>query len=148
MINIVVMFNPKCIFCEIISGNLPSNIIIEDKKAIAFLDAFPLAKGHTLVIPKIHFSKIQDMPDDHESAVFHLVYRLVGPIEKAAHVDSSTIAIHNGKDAGQEIDHVHVHIVPRTVHDGAGPIHSMFVKRPIISSVDLNQMAIAIREEL
>jgi histidine triad (HIT) family protein len=142
------MFSSKCIFCRIILGKLPSNIIVEDKKSIAFLDAFPLAKGHTLVIPKMHFCKIQDMPEDHESAVFRLVHRLVDPIEKAAHVESSTIAIHNGKDAGQEIDHVHVHIVPRTVHDGAGPIHSMFIRRPIISSAELNQMAIAIREEL
>jgi histidine triad (HIT) family protein len=142
------MFNSACIFCGIILGKRPSNIIIEDNKAIAFLDAFPLAVGHTLIIPKKHFSKIQDMSMDYESAVFHLVYRLVGPIEKAARVDSSTIAIHNGKEAGQEIDHVHVHIVPRTIHDGAGPIHSMFMKRPVISSADLNQMANAIREKL
>jgi histidine triad (HIT) family protein len=80
--------------------------------------------------------------------VFHLVYRLVDPIEKAAHVNSSTIAIHNGREAGQEIDHVHVHIVPRTIRDGAGPIHSMFMKRPVISSADLNQMVNAIREKL
>ena len=143
-----IMFSSKCIFCGIILGNVPSNILVQDEKAIAFLDAFPLAKGHTLVIPKLHFSKIQDMSENHESAVFHLVHRLVGPIEKAAHVNSSTIAIHNGKEAGQEIDHVHVHIVPRTVHDGAGPIHSMFMKIPIISSADMNQMAVAIREEL
>ncbi|MGH9976914.1 MAG: HIT family protein [Nitrososphaeraceae archaeon] len=143
-----IMFSSKCIFCRIILGNLPSHIIVEDKKAIAFLDAFPLAKGHTLVIPKMHYSKIQDMSEDHQSAVFHLVHRVVGPIERAAHVDSSTIAIHNGKEAGQEIDHVHVHIVPRTVHDGAGPIHSMFMKRPLISSADMKRMATAIREEL
>jgi|RhiMethySRZTD1v2_1073278.scaffolds.fasta_scaffold863349_1 histidine triad (HIT) family protein len=142
------MFRPKCIFCGIVLGNLPSNIIVEVEKAIAILDAFPLAKGHTLVIPKMHFPKIQDMSEDHGSAVFHLVHRLVGPIEKAAHVDSSTIAIHNGKEAGQEIDHVHVHIVPRTAHDGAGPIHAMFMKRPFISSADLNQMALSIREGL
>ena len=142
------MFNSACIFCGIILGKRPSNIIIEDNKEIAFLDAFPLAVGHTLVIPKKHFSKIQDMPIDYESAVFHLVHRLAGPIEKAARVDSSTIAIHNGKEAGQEIDHLHVHIVPRTIHDGAGPIHSMFMKKPVISSADLNQMANAIREKL
>lgn len=96
----------------------------------------------------MHFPKIQDMSEDYESAVFRLVHKVVGPIEKVAHVGSSTIAINNGKDAGQEIDHVHVHIVPRTAYDGAGPIHSMFVKRPIISTTDLNQMAIAIREML
>lgn len=143
-----IMISSNCIFCGIILGNLSSHILAEDKKAIAFLDAFPLAKGHTLVIPKVHYSKVQDMPEDHESAVFHLVHRVLGPIEKAAHVNSTTIAIHNGKEAGQEIDHVHVHIVPRTVHDGAGPIHSMFMKRPNISSADMNQIAAAIREEL
>lgn len=88
------------------------------------------------------------MSEEYESAVFRLVHKVVGPIEKAAHVGSSTIAINNGRDAGQEIDHVHIHIVPRTAYDGAGPIHSMFVKRPIISSADLNQMAITIREML
>jgi histidine triad (HIT) family protein len=142
------LFSSKCIFCRIISGNLHTNIIFEAEKAIAFLDTFPLAKGHTLVIPKMHFPKIQDMSEDYESAVFRLVHKVLGPIEKAAHVGSSTIAINNGKDAGQEIDHVHIHIVPRTAYDGAGPIHSMFVKRPIISTTDLNQMATAIREML
>lgn len=140
--------NSKCIFCEILLGNLPSNIIVQDEKAIAFLDAFPLTKGHTLVIPKMHFSKVQDMTEEYGSALIRLMLRLVDPIEKAAHVSSSTIAIHNGKEAGQEVDHVHVHIIPRTVHDGAGPIHSMFVKRPQISSIDMNQMALAIRGEL
>jgi histidine triad (HIT) family protein len=142
------MISSNCIFCGVILGNLPSHILAEDRKAVAFLDAFPLAKGHTLVIPKVHYSKIQDMPEDHESAVFHLVHRVVGPIERAAHVNSTTIAIHNGKEAGQEIEHVHAHIVPRTVHDGAGPIHSMFMKRPIISSADMNRIAAAIRGEL
>lgn len=129
-------------------GDLPSSIIAQNEKAIAFLDAFPLAKGHTLVIPKNHFSKIQNMSEQYESALFHLMHQLVDPIEKAAHVNSSTIAIHNGKEAGQEIDHVHIHIVPRTVHDGAGPIHSMFVKRPYVSAADLDQMASEIRAEL
>jgi histidine triad (HIT) family protein len=129
-------------------GDLPSSIIAQNEKAIAFLDAFPLAKGHTLVIPKNHFSKIQNMSEQYESALFHLMHQLVDPIEKAAHVNSSTIAIHNGKEAGQEIDHVHIHIVPRTLHDGAGPIHSMFVKRPYVSAADLDQMANEIRAEL
>ena len=142
------MLRPKCIFCRIILGKMPSNIIAVDEKAIAFLDAFPLARGHTLVIPKLHFGKIQDMSDDYQAAIFHLMHRLVDPIEKATHVDATIIAIHNGKRAGQEIDHVHIHIVPRTAEDGAGPIHSMFIKRPIVSSTDLNQIANEIRKKL
>lgn len=88
------------------------------------------------------------MSEQYGSALFHLMHQLVDPIEKVAHVNSSTIAIHNGKEAGQEIDHVHIHIVPRTAHDGAGPIHSMFVKRPYVSAADLDQMANEIRAEL
>ena len=142
------ILNSKCIFCKIIFGNLPSNIIVQDEKAIAFLDAFPLTKGHTLVIPKMHFSKVQNMTEEYGSALFRLMLALLDPIEKAAHVSSSTIAIHNGKEAGQEVDHVHVHIIPRRVDDGAGPIHSMFMKRPQISSTDMNEMALAISEQL
>ena len=77
------MLNSKCIFCKIIFGNLPSNIIVQDEKAIAFLDAFPLTKGHTLVIPKMHFSKVQNMTEEYGSALFRLMLALVDPIEKA-----------------------------------------------------------------
>ena len=127
-----------CIFCKIINGYISARIITQNDKAIAFLDAFPLTLGHALIIPKSHYYKIQDMDKDHSSAVFDLLWKLSAAIEKAVESNASTIAIHNGKDAGQEVPHVHVHIIPRTADDGAGPVHSMFKNRTKISSKELD----------
>ena len=113
-----------CIFCKIISGKIPTRIIKETLHSIAFLDAFPLAKGHTLVIPKNHHIKIQDMSEQENSDLFSLVYQVLTKVDKLT--GATLVAIHNGKEAGQEIPHVHVHLVPRSTGDSAGAIHSMF----------------------
>ena len=113
-----------CIFCKIVSGQIPTKIIKETLHSMAFLDAFPLAKGHTLVIPKNHHVKIQDMNDEENSDLFSLVHQVLSKIDKLT--GATLVAIHNGKEAGQEIPHVHVHLVPRTTSDSAGAIHSMF----------------------
>jgi len=113
-----------CIFCKIVSGQIPSKTLKETEHSVAFLDAFPLAKGHTLVIPKKHHVKIQDMSDKENSDLFLLVHKILPKIDKLT--GATLVAVHNGKQAGQEIPHVHVHIVPRTSDDSAGPIHSMF----------------------
>lgn len=113
-----------CIFCKIVSGQIPTKIIKETLHSMAFLDAFPLAKGHTLVIPKNHHVKIQDMSDEENSDLFSLVHQVLPKIDKLT--GATLVAIHNGKEAGQEIPHVHVHLVPRTTGDSAGAIHSMF----------------------
>ena len=128
----------ECIFCKIINGHISARIITQNDKAIAFLDAFPLTLGHTLIIPKSHYYKIQDMDGKRLSAVFGLLWKLSAAIEKAVESNASTIAIHNGKDAGQEVPHVHIHIIPRTIDDGAGPVHSLFKNRKKISSKELD----------
>ena len=100
---------------------------------MAFLDAYPLSKGHTLVIPKDHYSKIQELDENSSQSLFNVLWKITNPIEKAMGVNSSTIAIHNGREAGQEVPHVHIHVVPRTYGDGGGPIHSLFKKnRPLL----------------
>jgi histidine triad (HIT) family protein len=71
-------------------------------------------------------------------AVFNLTCELAAILEKTVEVNASTIAIHNGKDAGQEVPHVHIHIVPRSVNDGAGSIHSIFTIRPKLSEEEMD----------
>jgi histidine triad (HIT) family protein len=137
-----------CVFCKIIKGQTPARILNQDDLAIAMLDAFPLAGGHTLVVPKIHYSKIQDMDRDSSVSVFLLVRKISAALEKAVNVNSATIAIHNGKDAGQEIPHLHVHIIPRTKEDGAGPVHSMFEKRPKLNTEQIDLIYRNIKNEL
>ncbi|WP_268543096.1 HIT family protein [Candidatus Nitrosotenuis cloacae] len=127
-----------CIFCKIAKGEIKTRIVAETKKSLAFLDAFPLAPGHTLVIPKTHCAKIQDLSKEDNCDLFDLVH------DVASKVDSLTgavlLAVHNGKGAGQEIPHVHVHLVPRTEGDSAGAIHGMFAKRPAMSDSDFDKV--------
>ena len=113
-----------CIFCKIISREIPAKILNETSHSICFLDAFPLTRGHVLVIPKNHHKKIQDMSSSENSDLFSLVHAMMSKVDSIT--GSTLIAIHNGETAGQEIPHVHVHLVPRSKSDSAGPIHSMF----------------------
>ncbi len=138
----------NCTFCKIVDGNISARIISQNDNAIAFLDAFPLSLGHTLIIPKRHYSKVQDMNREYSLSVFGLLRVVIAAVEKATGVKASTIAIHNGVEAGQDILHVHIHIIPRTSHDGAGPVHSMFKKRPDVRSEKMDSILVRIKELL
>lgn len=127
-----------CIFCKIVNGEIKSRLIMESKNSISFLDAFPVTKGHTLVIPKTHYGKIQDMSQDDSVDLFRVVYEVVSKIDKIT--GSTLLAIHNGKESGQEIPHVHVHLIPRQSNDLAGPVHSMFKNRPNLSDDEFDQL--------
>ena len=127
-----------CIFCKITKKEIPSKIITETKKSIAFLDAYPLSVGHTLIIPKRHYEKVQDMTDADNADLFNTVYKVISKVDKLT--GATLIAIHNGKDSGQEIPHVHVHIIPRQSSDQAGPVHSMFKDRPKLSDEELDEL--------
>jgi histidine triad (HIT) family protein len=113
-----------CIFCKIVSGSIPTKILKETSQSISFLDAFPLTKGHVLVIPKNHHQKIQDMSQAENADLFSLVHEMISKVDSVS--GATLVAVHNGIDAGQEVPHVHVHLIPRSKDDSAGPIHSMF----------------------
>lgn len=113
-----------CIFCKISNGQIRAKVITETEKSIAFLDAFPLTKGHTLVIPKKHHEKIQSLSLEENTDLFSTMHRVISSLDKLT--GSTLVAIHNGKQAGQEIPHVHIHLVPRSDKDSGGPIHNLF----------------------
>jgi len=113
-----------CVFCKISKGEIPTKIITETERSMAFLDAFPLTKGHTLVIPKNHHEKIQNLSAEENTDLFSTVHKLISKIDNLT--GATLVAIHNGKAAGQEIPHVHVHLVPRSGDDSGGPIHCLF----------------------
>ena len=132
-----------CIFCKIANKEIPSRIISETENSIAFLDAFPVSRGHTLVIPKNHYEKVQDMTDIDNNDLFDTVHKVISKVDKLT--GSTLLAIHNGKDSGQEIPHVHVHLIPRELDDQAGPVHSMFKDRPKLSDEELEQLCAKIK---
>ena len=132
-----------CIFCKIANKEIPSKIITETNKSIAFLDAFPLSRGHTLVIPKHHYEKVQDMTDMDNADLFNIVLKVISKVDKLT--GATLLAIHNGKDSGQEIPHVHVHLIPRKLSDQAGPVHNMFKDRPKLSDKELDELCTKIK---
>ena len=121
-----------CVFCKIASGEIPAKILTETENSIAFMDAFPLTKGHSLVIPKKHYEKIQDIPSEENSELFDTVQKVISKVDTIT--GATLLAVHNGKESGQEIPHVHVHLIPRSESDGAGPVHSMFNELPGLST--------------
>ena len=127
-----------CIFCKIIAKDIPSKFLYEDDDTISFLDAFPVAKGHTLVIPKEHHAKIQDLPPSVNQKLFETVHKMIKKVDSLQ--GSTLIAIHNGKESGQEVPHVHVHLIPRSKDDSAGPVHSMFKDKTELTESQIDSL--------
>ena len=113
------------IFERIIDGDVPGHVVHETETVAAFLDANPLAPGHTLIVPKEPYARLRDVPPDLSADVFGAVRTLSPAIEDAVDADATTIGINDGTAAGQEVPHLHVHIVPRFEGDGGGPIHAI-----------------------
>lgn len=134
-----------CIFCGIVAGEVPGHVVYGDDDVRAFLDANPLARGHTLVVPTDHHERVRDMPADTGRAVFDTMRRLAPAVETAVDADGTTIGVNDGEAAGQEIPHVHGHVIPRQAEDGAGAIHSMRWPRPDVED-EFEAIADAIRE--
>ncbi|RLM96488.1 HIT family protein [Haloarcula sp. Atlit-7R] len=127
-----------CIFCQIVAGDIPGRTVYEDDTVLAFLDANPLSPGHTLVIPKAHHERLNDTPADVAGAVMSTLHELVPAVEAAVDAPASTVAFNNGEEAGQEVPHVHGHIVPRFEDDGGRPIHALVTDRPDLSEDELD----------
>ena len=113
------MAEEKTLFQKIIDGEIPSSKIYEDENALVILDIRPVNKGHLLVIPKMRFDNIYDIP---ESLIAHLMIvakKMAKPLKEATRADGINIIMNNEPAAGQQIaNHAHIHIVPRYLHDG------------------------------
>lgn len=115
----------KCIFCRIVAGEAPATVVAETEHTVAFLDANPLSPGHTLVVPRDHAERLEDMDEKTAKAVMAELRRLAPAVEVAVDADGLTVGFNDGRAAGQEIPHVHGHIIPRFESDGGGPIHAV-----------------------
>ena len=106
------VFDESCIFCRILRKQAKASIVYEDETVMVFLDIQPLNIGHSLVIPKAHYVDIFDIPKDLLSQVHRTAKQVSFAIKKATSADGISIIQQNGKAAGQEIFHLHVHVVP------------------------------------
>ena len=133
----------NCVFCNIASGKAPSNVVYEDGTYIAFLDAFPFSRGHTLVCPKKHGATIWDMKEVEIAGLFQVASRISKAVVGAVGADGFRFVQNNGEAANQVVAHVHVHVIPVNLED-----RGRFTERKRLSSEEMETTAKEIRNEL
>ena len=110
-----------CIFCEIVAERAPAARVYEDDEVLAFLDLFPINRGHTLVIPKTHASGLAELDEGAGRNVFAVAQRIAAAVCKSdVRCEGVNLFLADGEVAGQEVFHVHLHVLPRFDGDGFG----------------------------
>ncbi len=117
-----------CIFCKIVNKEIPNYTVYEDEQVLAFLDIFPHAEGHTVVIPKVHAENLLQLNDELIAAVFVAVKKVQEKLQSAVKPEGFSVGWNHGEAGGQAVPHLHVHVLPRWNNDGGGSMHSITKK--------------------
>ncbi|MEX1014303.1 MAG: HIT family protein [Candidatus Paceibacterota bacterium] len=125
-------------FCKIIRGEIDSQKIYEDDHVFVMLDASPISKGHTLVLPKKHASNILELENREIEPFFMAVKKITKKLEEALSPDGFTHGINH--KVGQAIDHLHFHIIPRWKDDGGGSLHNVVSNSPEESLEEIKEI--------
>ena len=135
----------NCIFCKIISGEIPSAKIYEDEKVFAFLELNPLAEGHTLLIPKKHAQDIFDIDQDDLKNLAATAQKISLKLKEAFGAEGVNLVQRSGKAAEQGVFHFHLHIIPRKNGDGIEMDRWWFEKAKAVSFEELQAAVKKIR---
>jgi histidine triad (HIT) family protein len=112
--------DPQCIFCRIIHGEIPCHKVLETEHGLAFLDIGPLAEGHILWVPRDHIVALDDLDESQAAGLCRSLPRLGRAIRNVVAADGYNVLQNNGRVAGQEVMHLHFHLIPRREGDGLG----------------------------
>jgi len=110
------MTEENCLFCRIVSGEVPAVVVFEDENSLAFLDHRPLFPGHTLLVPREHYETLTDLPAKLVGPLFENAQLLSRAVELAMEAEGTFVAMNNR--VSQSVPHLHIHIVPRRRKDG------------------------------
>lgn len=110
------MREPGCIFCDIVGGDRPAYVVLDDETTMAFLDARPVFEGHCLLVPRDHYATLLDLPQDILVTLFTTAQRLAAGVQAGMDADGTFVAMNNV--ISQSVPHFHVHVVPRRRKDG------------------------------
>ena len=105
-----------CLFCSIVQGEIPANVVLDDDVCLAFLDTKPIFFGHVLVVPRKHVVTLPELPPDQVGPLFARVQLLATAVPEVMEAEGSFVAMNNV--VSQSVPHLHVHVVPRTKGDG------------------------------
>ncbi len=106
-----------CVFCKMVAGEIAAAKVYEDEVVLAFLDIGPISDGHTLVIPKQHCRQVHECDPGTLSAVAARLGKIAGAVMAAMEAEGYNVLVNNGRAAGQVVEHVHFHIIPRKTGD-------------------------------
>jgi len=112
------MNNTECLFCRIVSGDVPATRVYEDERHLAIMDIGPIVKGHVLVIPKEHHPDILAMPGEQLKDLIGCIQTVCRALREGLHAEGINVIQNNGRAAGQLVPHVHFHAIPRFAADG------------------------------
>jgi histidine triad (HIT) family protein len=135
-----------CLFCRIVSGEVPSRVVVKDEAVTAFLDLRQPHRGHTLVVPNRHVENLYDLEDEDGRAVIACARRVARAAHAAFAPEGLSLWQSNGPAAFQEVPHFHLHVMPRWVGDGLLRIYPQRLQG--LSHEELDDQAAAIRAAL
>jgi histidine triad (HIT) family protein len=107
-----------CPFCDIIGGAGEVSVCYEDAVAMAFMDIQPVNDGHVLVVPRVHYERIEDLPREVGLHLYDVATRLMPVIQQVSGCADMNVVVNSGSAAGQDVFHFHVHLIPRRAGDG------------------------------
>ena len=105
-----------CVFCQIVRGEVDAAVVLDEPEVVAFLDRTPVFHGHVLVVPRVHYDTLPDLPGDLLTPLFEATQRVANAVVRAMGAQGTFVAVNNV--VSQSVPHLHVHVVPRTKGDG------------------------------
>ena len=133
-----------CVFCKIVSGEIPAQIVHQDDSCIVFLDSGPLFAGHCLVCPREHYDTLMDVPPAMLEPLFISVQKVARAVETGLGAEGSFVAVNN--KISQSVPHLHVHVIPRRRKDGMKGF--FWPRRPYRDDEEMTATAEALRQAL
>jgi len=134
-----------CIFCKIVEKQIPAAIVYEDDDILVFMDIGPIIKGHALVISKQHYETVAETPDSVVAKLHVTAKRIADAQLNGLAADGVNILQNNGKASGQEVSHIHVHVIPRFDEDGH---HWNWKPRKYENSEEMMELACKMQKQL
>ncbi|CAK5284381.1 unnamed protein product [Mycena citricolor] len=135
--------SPDCAFCQILKGESPATVVYENDLVIAFLDILPLRRGHTLVVPKAHYSRLSELPPEFASAIGEAVTKVAHALTVA--LDHTGLNVVCNQEYAQAVPHVHYHVIPAPKFDD--PLSYSSTTQPLTQR-QMHRLEFAGRSEL
>ena len=137
-----------CVFCDIVRGAAPASIVYADDLIVAFMDIQPINPGHLLIVPRVHAARLSEMDGGTGGHIFQVAQRLAAALRQSGVLcEGLNLFLADGEAAGQEVFHLHLHLIPRFRGDGFGfRFGPEYARRPERDALD--EVAASIRQIL